>query len=89
MITKGAITGHHKDRKAYFEVRDNGDKHRVRSAPGFDFEAAETNIYSTFASPVDLNNNDDVHAALHEWKVYIFLILYFSLKNVRRPINVK
>jgi len=66
---KRTITGHKEDGLAYFLVRDGGDNRYVRKAAGFDFEAAETNIYSTFESPVNLNKDDDLQASLHEWQV--------------------
>ncbi|KAH8898125.1 hypothetical protein GQ53DRAFT_837115 [Thozetella sp. PMI_491] len=67
-VFRRTITGHRQDGKACFVVQDNGDHRVVRRAPGFDFEAAETNLYTTFGSPVNLNNDDDLGAAQNEWK---------------------
>ena len=63
------ITGNRDDGEAHFEVHDGGDDTIVRRAPGYHCEVVETNIYCTFACPVNLNDNCDLHAALNEWKV--------------------
>lgn len=76
-VFQRTATGHHGDGKAYFLIRDHGDHRQVRTVSGFNFEAAETNIYNTFESPLDLNEDDDLHAAQHGWKVNA--LIHFSL----------
>jgi hypothetical protein len=68
-VFRRTITGHHDDGKAYLVVQDNGDHQQVRKSPGFNFEAAETSMFCTFGSPVDLNDDDDIKAAHSDWQV--------------------
>jgi hypothetical protein len=81
---KRTITGHKEDGLAYFVVRDNGDNRHVRKAAGFGFEAAEANIYTTFDSPVNLNEDNDLRGSLHEWQVIYHpsLILAITVNSI-------
>ena len=58
------ITGHRSDGCAHFLIDDNGSHHSIRNiGHGDGAEAAETILYSTFGSPVNITDDDDVHAA--------------------------
>ena len=66
-VINRTVTGHHADGSAHFIVRDNGDHRCIRRAK--DMEASEVVLYSTFGSPVDINNEDDINAAQKDWPV--------------------
>jgi hypothetical protein len=57
------ITGHNDDGKAVFLSSDCGDHHRIIGEQ----QALGNILYSTFETPVDMNNNKDLeHAKEHE-----------------------
>lgn len=90
-----SITGHHADGSAHIVVQDQGEHHLLRKSAANEF--AETVLYTTFGSPVDLNGNDDLQAAREGWQVslhsflkHLYVHLAFVLeawKQDLRPVS--